>query len=163
MTDDSYQVGYGRPPVHSRFQKGRSGNPGGKRRPQIPLRETFEVVLTECLNASEGVLRNLKAENAIEALACQLVLQAVEGRISAQKLVLALLEKSACRNSDHRETRTPRDAVSAAEEFRALGGENYDEFNARFEKAVASGSVEQLLALAAGTQNANEFPEAGNF
>ena len=29
---DSNPVGYGRPPVHSRFRKGQSGNPSGKRR-----------------------------------------------------------------------------------------------------------------------------------
>ena len=29
---DSKRVGYGRPPVHSRFRKGQSGNPTGKRR-----------------------------------------------------------------------------------------------------------------------------------
>ena len=26
----SYQVGYGRPPLHTRFRKGQSGNPGGQ-------------------------------------------------------------------------------------------------------------------------------------
>lgn len=31
MADDkSYEVGYGRPPKHSQFQKGRSGNPKGR-------------------------------------------------------------------------------------------------------------------------------------
>ena len=29
---DDTPVGYGRPPVHSRFRKGRSGNPSGRRR-----------------------------------------------------------------------------------------------------------------------------------
>jgi Family of unknown function (DUF5681) len=27
-----YQVGYGKPPVHSRFRKGQSGNPRGRPR-----------------------------------------------------------------------------------------------------------------------------------
>ena len=29
---DDQEVGYGQPPMHSRFQKGRSGNPGGRPR-----------------------------------------------------------------------------------------------------------------------------------
>lgn len=36
MTDDNadrdYEVGYGKTPVHSRFQRGRSGNPRGRQR-----------------------------------------------------------------------------------------------------------------------------------
>lgn len=30
MSDD-YEVGYGRPPKHGQFQKGKSGNPSGRR------------------------------------------------------------------------------------------------------------------------------------
>ena len=30
--DNDYEVGYGRPPHHSRFKKGQSGNPTGRRR-----------------------------------------------------------------------------------------------------------------------------------
>jgi uncharacterized protein DUF5681 len=31
-----YQVGPGRPPLHTRFKKGRSGNPGGRRAKTLP-------------------------------------------------------------------------------------------------------------------------------
>lgn len=31
MSDADYEVGYGRPPVHTRFQKGQSGNPAGRK------------------------------------------------------------------------------------------------------------------------------------
>lgn len=36
-SERDHAVGYGRPPVQTRFQKGRSGNPSGKRRgPRVP-------------------------------------------------------------------------------------------------------------------------------
>lgn len=39
--DDTYDVGYGKPPQASRFQKGQSGNPKG--RPKKPKVETIDV------------------------------------------------------------------------------------------------------------------------
>jgi hypothetical protein len=33
MSEGDETVGYGKPPQHSRFKKGQSGNPGGKRKP----------------------------------------------------------------------------------------------------------------------------------
>jgi hypothetical protein len=37
MADDQheYKVGPGRPPLHTRFQKGQSGNPGGRSKKKL--------------------------------------------------------------------------------------------------------------------------------
>jgi hypothetical protein len=46
-----YQVGPGRPPLHTRFQKGQSGNPGGRSTKHLPallaaaLNETVVVTI----------------------------------------------------------------------------------------------------------------------
>ena len=34
--DSDYQVGPGRPPLHTRFKKGQSGNPGGRSAKILP-------------------------------------------------------------------------------------------------------------------------------
>ena len=38
MADDEhdYKVGPGKPPLQTRFKKGQSGNPGGRRKKQLP-------------------------------------------------------------------------------------------------------------------------------
>ena len=49
MADDDkpdYKVGYKKPPLHSRFQKGQSGNPRGRPRGA----KNFSTLLTEALN-----------------------------------------------------------------------------------------------------------------
>jgi hypothetical protein len=49
MSDDDkpdYKVGYKRPPLHTRFQKGQSGNPRGRPRGS----KNFSTLLTDALN-----------------------------------------------------------------------------------------------------------------
>ena len=38
-SQSGYQVGPGRPPLHTRFQKGQSGNPGGRSKRRAEKRE----------------------------------------------------------------------------------------------------------------------------
>jgi hypothetical protein len=42
----SYDIGYGKPPRHTQFRKGQSGNPGG-RRPHRPVERMKELALQE--------------------------------------------------------------------------------------------------------------------
>jgi hypothetical protein len=47
-------VGYGRPPVHTRFQKGQSGNPKGRRKGQRNIHTVVDEVLRQRITIREG-------------------------------------------------------------------------------------------------------------
>ena len=66
----AYDVGYGKPPVHTRFRKGQSGNPSGRprrthheRAEELMLREAYRLVTvrdghgTARIPAFQAVLR----------------------------------------------------------------------------------------------------------
>src|SRR5215470_7599963 len=52
--NDGYQVGYGKPPKHSRFKPGRSGNPGGRRRGLRNLSTDVKRTLGTPVKVTEG-------------------------------------------------------------------------------------------------------------
>jgi hypothetical protein len=46
---EDYEVGYGRPPLHTRFKKGQSGNPKGRRRKRKDADMTMSELMREVL------------------------------------------------------------------------------------------------------------------
>ncbi len=52
--DDRYRVGYGKPPVHSRFQPGQSGNPAGRRKGVRNLMTDVGRILVKPVRLKEG-------------------------------------------------------------------------------------------------------------
>lgn len=100
MTQSSYPVGYGRPPVHTRFQKGHSGNPGGKPGPNRRLKDEFDEALASALDGNRWDLKDARPTRGVEALARQVVLDALNGRSSAQKIVLERLAARAGGDTD---------------------------------------------------------------
>src|SRR5687767_13330716 len=51
---DGYEVGYGRPPTHSRFRPGQSGNPTGRRRGVRNLKTDVMLTLRTPIKVKEG-------------------------------------------------------------------------------------------------------------
>lgn len=84
--DGEYQVGYGRPPQHTRFQKGRSGNPKG--RPSGS--KNTSTLLQQELNHTVLVTENGKRKKITkrQAIVKQWVHKAASGDPRALKLLL---------------------------------------------------------------------------
>ena len=68
MEDSSkeHAVGYKRPPKSGQFRKGRSGNPGGRRRKNGPVRVDAATILDETFRVSIGGLTRSMSAKEIE-------------------------------------------------------------------------------------------------
>jgi hypothetical protein len=90
-TARDYVVGYGKPPVHTRFQKGRSGNPKGRPRG----RKNMSTLLSAALDAWIIVVENgrRKKIRKREAIVTQLVNKSASADLKATQIVLAMLHE----------------------------------------------------------------------
>ena len=89
---DEHKVGYGKPPVHTRFRKGKSGNPGGRPRGMtagriaaLMLKEAYRPV-----NVREG--DNVTRLPAIQAIVRSQIALAAKGNGPAQRSVIEAVQ-----------------------------------------------------------------------
>jgi hypothetical protein len=83
-----YEVGYRRPPKHTRFRRGTSGNPKGRPRVLKNLAVVFETALNERVPVNDNGKR--KKITMFEAIAKQAVRKAAGGDQRALRLVIDL-------------------------------------------------------------------------
>jgi Family of unknown function (DUF5681) len=90
-TRRDYEVGYGKPPLHTRFQKGQSGNPKGRPRG----RKNLSSLLNEVLNGWVIVVENGRRKRITkrEAIITQLVNKSAAADLKATQIVLAMLQE----------------------------------------------------------------------
>lgn len=95
----SYQVGYKKPPKASQFQKGKSGNPGGKPGALVrgggessELYKTVSKVKRRKISATQG--DKVVKLSALEALVSQLFNEALRGDAKAREQFFRLVEKA---------------------------------------------------------------------
>ncbi|HEX4157522.1 MAG TPA: DUF5681 domain-containing protein [Rhizomicrobium sp.] len=102
MTESTatYAVGRGRPPLHTRFQKGQSGNPSGKPGPAKLAKQRFQRALYAALDGSEAELEHATPGTVLAGVARRLALAAVSGRVPAMRLLLSLLDAESGKDAD---------------------------------------------------------------
>ena len=121
MTESTYTVGPGRPPLHSRFQKGQSGNPGGRPGPAKQLKQRFHRALREALEMKPQALEAARPTSMLGALVRKMVLDANAGSDPARQRVLSLLEREAGEKQDWvARLESERDTTTSFEEGPAV-------------------------------------------
>jgi uncharacterized protein DUF5681 len=90
-TPSDYEVGYGRPPRHTRFKKGRSGNPKGRPRGS----KNLPTLLTEALNEHVivGEYERRRKITKREVIVMQLVNRSAKADLRAIKILLDILQE----------------------------------------------------------------------
>jgi Family of unknown function (DUF5681) len=141
-----YEVGYGKPPAHTRFRKGQSGNPHGrprgfgtKRLPEILLKEAYRKMRVKQGDRIEKV-------PAMVAIARSLVTRAAAGNGRAQQVVLDAIEAIERERATQVAAEAKEDRVSSMSRF---------EIARRIAFALATAAPE---TTAEATDN-KEFPQ----
>ena len=89
-----YRVGYGRPPAEFRYQKGKSGNPSGKKREPPSTAADLRALLERALNAKVQSGAGAKLVTTAAAGIEQLVAQYAAGDRHARRDVFALAKEA---------------------------------------------------------------------
>jgi hypothetical protein len=86
---ETYQVGFGKPPVRTQFKAGRSGNPQGRPKGALNVRTVLKRVLEEQVVINENGKRRTITK--LEASFKQVTNKAANGDLGAIRLLLPLL------------------------------------------------------------------------
>jgi len=82
-------VGYGKPPVHTRFKPGQSGNPKGRRKGQRNVHTVVDEVLSQRITIREG--NRTRSVSKLDAVIVTMVNAALKGDAKAQASLMAMM------------------------------------------------------------------------
>src|ERR1700730_12555478 len=109
-SESVYQVGPGRPPLHTRFKKGESGSPGGRSAKSLP------ALLADALNETvvvtiDGRRRTITKR---EAIVTQMVDKSASADLRATKSVISSISRRSWLGRASRPAPTPNISITIA-------------------------------------------------
>ncbi|MGC2195341.1 MAG: DUF5681 domain-containing protein [Terriglobales bacterium] len=109
--ESGYRAGYRKPPMHTRFKKGESGNPKGRPKGSLNLATVLDRTLREQVVVNEGGQR--KTVTKLEAAVKQVTNKAASGDLSASRQLFMLIDTVEQRSQ---EAATPITHLDAADQ-----------------------------------------------
>jgi hypothetical protein len=88
-SDATHAVGYGRPPMHTRFKRGQSGNPRGRRKGQRNVRTVVEDTLNQRITIREG--DRTRSVTKLDGVILTMVSGALKGDAKAQASLITVM------------------------------------------------------------------------
>lgn len=126
--NDSYKVGYGHPPLHSRFKKGVCPNPSGRpKKTAAPSSEYDRELQRHHRVTIDGKVEKLTSTRIIFK---QLIKRAMSGDLSAIKIILPAIDALEMRRLNAEPRPEPEKATSGRPDYSHL---STDEIRARLE------------------------------
>ena len=101
MSKDDYKVGKGRPPKHTRFKKGQSGNPSGRKKLPDVSEAVARVLEQKIVVTQDGVRKKMPG---IEALLSKTFSKALTGDMRAAEFLIKLAANENTRRLDDKGT-----------------------------------------------------------
>lgn len=117
--DNSGGVGYGNPPLETRFKPGRSGNPNGRPRGSRNLSSDLQEVLEETMTIKEaGKKRKISKQR---AMVMSLMARAIKGDIRAANTLFAMISRLLPEEQVEEEATLRPDDLKLLQEFEKGG------------------------------------------
>lgn len=89
---DDYEVGYGRPPKHTRFKSGKSGNPSGRPKGSRNVSTILNKALGRKVRVRDG--ERVREVTVLDAAIERLTRQAAGGDVRSIKIMLELIQQT---------------------------------------------------------------------
>jgi hypothetical protein len=95
---DEYDVGYGKPPQHTRFKPGQSGNPKGRPKQCQNLKSEIRNALVKKVTVTEN--GRVRSMSRLKAIVTGLTAKALKGDVRAAESVLRIANQYFPPNND---------------------------------------------------------------